>query len=481
MEWPIFFKDSLLVGSPESNVGICILWMKKEALEKRIPKRLYHVMGNLYTTQGINPMVKNILSNPKIRHIVVCGPDLTKSGDAMLNFMKGGMDSDRKIIGSSGYIDSDITDELLESFRRNVEVIDARGKENMLTEILEEASKTALEPFMEPVFLTELKTPVAATYSEEVSLRVSGKSISETWLNILDLVLKFGEEKKSEYGLRQKEVINIIGVIEGGEEDLPEWMNVSEKDIESYYRGFFSPEKDAQVDYTYGERLFKYSLGHVGGQFAKEAKTTINQVKFVINKIKEHPYTRRAVAVTWKHEKDPASSTPPCLTQITWNVGHGKLHQTAVFRSHDIFGAWVLNIVALRKLQELVARETGMPPGFLTVISNSAHIYENYWQDATNLVHDHHHGKFLAFEQDRNGYFIIGVDEKNKEIVVEHFLMDGRSSGNVFKGRKAQTLYRKIINENLVSKMDHAAYLGHELARAQAALEENEKFVQDEA
>ncbi|MEM3426463.1 MAG: DUF4346 domain-containing protein, partial [Thermoproteota archaeon] len=42
-------------------------------------------------------------------------------------------------------------------------------------------------------------------------------------------------------------------------------------------------------------------------------------------------------------------------------------------------------------------------------------------------------------------------------------------------------LYRRILNENLVSRLDHAAYLGKELTRAEIALREGKPYVQDKA
>ena len=65
------------------------------------------------------------------------------------------------------------------------------------------------------------------------------------------------------------------------------------------------------------------------------------------------------------------------------------------------------------------------------------------------------------------------------EIVVQHHLPDGRKSEFVFRGKNSTKLYRKILHENLVSRTDHAAYLGMELSRAEAALKENKEFVQD--
>ncbi|HLD83998.1 MAG TPA: DUF4346 domain-containing protein [archaeon] len=38
-----------------------------------------------------------------------------------------------------------------------------------------------------------------------------------------------------------------------------------------------------------------------------------------------------------------------------------------------------------------------------------------------------------------------------------------------------------MTHENLFSRYDHAAYIGHELARAEACLNSGKRYVQDEA
>ena len=78
--WPLYYRDELIVGNPKSNVAICTLWTKKE-LFLDLPKEEFTVIGNLRTTYGINPLIKNILANPRIRYIVVCGEDLMKTGE----------------------------------------------------------------------------------------------------------------------------------------------------------------------------------------------------------------------------------------------------------------------------------------------------------------------------------------------------------------------------------------------------------------
>ncbi len=467
MDWPIFYRDELKIGNTESSVGICTLWTKKEIIHSKVPEKKYFVCGNLYTIQGINPMLKNILAKPQIRHIILCGADLMQSGDALINFVNKGIDGDRKIINSSGYVDSNVDLEIIEKFRQNVNVIDMRGKESEVPGKVEELEN--MQPFMEPVFITEIESKPAQMKSNEVAFKVRGSSISDAWLRILDVVMKFGEEKETEYKVHQKEVVNLVVLIEGEEKEIAPWMKISDSDIKNYFATFFTEEKPYGVEYTYGNRLLKHPL-HSG---------SFNQIENAVKYLKEVPYTRRAVAVTWNVELDSKSRDPPCITQIVWDVKNNKLDQTAIIRSNDMFGAWPLNAFALRKMQKDIASQLGLEIGTLTTISNSAHIYENSWKEAKMILDKHYTDKIVQFAQDENGYFIVKVE--NGEIIVEHYTKEGLPTGYIFRGVKAQILYRRIMNENLISLMDHAAYIGHELARAEVALKEGKKFVQDEA
>ena len=51
----------------------------------------------------------------------------------------------------------------------------------------------------------------------------------------------------------------------------------------------------------------------------------------------------------------------------------------------------------------------------------------------------------------------------------------------MFSARSPSALYATVINEALISRLDHAAYLGRELARAEQALKTGENYVQDRA
>lgn len=81
---------------------------------------------------------------------------------------------------------------------------------------------------------------------------------------------------------------------------------------------------------------------------------------------------------------------------------------------------------------------------------------------------------------DTSGYFVLFPDHGQNVIHVEHYRNDG-TLAHVLTGQTAHELYSTIISRNLVSRPDHAAYLGMELARVERAIETGEPYVQDRA
>lgn len=81
---------------------------------------------------------------------------------------------------------------------------------------------------------------------------------------------------------------------------------------------------------------------------------------------------------------------------------------------------------------------------------------------------------------DPAGYFVLYVDRARGRLLMEHFGNNGVLD-TVIEGRAAAELYIPAIENGLVSQLDHAAYLGRELARAETALLTGAEFVQDGA
>ncbi len=104
---------------------------------------------------------------------------------------------------------------------------------------------------------------------------------------------------------------------------------------------------------------------------------------------------------------------------------------------------------------------------------------------------------------DPNGYFLIKVDLVEKIIILEHFLNNindegyaldpetnepikcdskyKRTSNEVFKGISAKQLGILITEErnDLITRFDHALYLGRELQKAEECLYKQLPYIQD--
>jgi len=84
---------------------------------------------------------------------------------------------------------------------------------------------------------------------------------------------------------------------------------------------------------------------------------------------------------------------------------------------------------------------------------------------------------YSEWELDPLGVFKIFVDRSRGLI---RALYIGRRGRLAIVGRRARDIAREIVERGLVSRLDHAAYLGIELAKAEEALRVGRSYVQDE-
>ena len=81
---------------------------------------------------------------------------------------------------------------------------------------------------------------------------------------------------------------------------------------------------------------------------------------------------------------------------------------------------------------------------------------------------------------DTAGYFVIYPDARSMRLIVEHYTNRGVLNC-ILEGVSTGALYSEAIERQLLTRLDHAAYLGRELARAEKSLLEGTPFVQDAA
>ena len=81
---------------------------------------------------------------------------------------------------------------------------------------------------------------------------------------------------------------------------------------------------------------------------------------------------------------------------------------------------------------------------------------------------------------DKAGYFVILPIPGENVINVEHYSYDNTLL-RVIEGKDARSIYWTIIENKWVTFLSHAAYLGKELTKAELALKNGFKYVQDGA
>jgi dihydropteroate synthase-like protein len=85
-----------------------------------------------------------------------------------------------------------------------------------------------------------------------------------------------------------------------------------------------------------------------------------------------------------------------------------------------------------------------------------------------------------GFQEDERGWFRLLLDREEDRIVLLHFpSREATRPDLVLKGAEATPLYLAIVEHELVSRLDHAAYLGRELAKAEVALRTGKTYIQD--
>lgn len=452
--WPKYYKNQLIINS-DKGIAITCGWTKKEDVWDSLSleaKEKVSVMGQLYSKEGINFIIRNTFFNSKINFLIVTGRDASGSIQSFNDFLFNQENS---------FIHKEIPAEKVEEFRsyfsKHCAFIDISEVNDFIEKLeVEEVNWTKdILSFEEHMYLISSTFP-----SEKIGFRIEGKRVADVWIKVLNQINKFGFEKMSSYDEKQRELLDIITIIDGEDPDnpyIPDYLYFNKDDLINYYPQMMTDTVFPGVEYTYGSRL----RNHEG----------INQVELMIKELQREAFSRRAVAFTWNVEKDCKSSKSPCLDLIQALIQDNKIYLTAYFRSNDMFRAWPQNAFGLLKIQKEIAEKLNVGLGKLAIISSSAHIYERDFLETQKVIEKSR----ILFDKDPRGNFLIEV--MKKQIIVKHFDQEGIFLQE-FKGEKASELRNKI--SHFVSDVNHALYLGGELLRAEKAIKEDKNFIQDE-
>lgn len=477
-------ENQLVLGDPESPVAYVCGWTRRDLVAERLAYQDYCAIGQLYSAErGIDILVRNLLANPSVTRLVVCGVDLSGASQALVDFFRLGFEPGRSRMGhdvwrikspQAGYVGKDIPYEVLQRLRSECEVLQVG---DATPSHLRRASTGARsEPRAQPAIWCAPPETAAPTQleSEGPGHVIRGDTVAQVWLRILARVSRYGHLVDTSYEARSKEILDLVAVVarESGSLDelyLPDWLGVTREQIERYFTGYIlSPEPEPGVSYTYGSRMRSW--------FKQD------QIAAVIRKLtKEADRCKSAVISLWDPTYDNDHGGSPCFNHLWFRLLGNKLHLTVTIRSNDMFDAWPKNALAARLLQADVARELGVELGPLVTHSLSAHFYEESFDAVETLITN---PKILADAQalpprelDPRGNILVNVTDG--KIVVTHLQQGEPVSTKSFPNARSAT--RWLVAEEKVSQVSHALYLGQELEWAEQCLKSGLPFVQDQA
>ncbi len=199
-----------------------------------------------------------------------------------------------------------------------------------------------------------------------MAILIKKPSVESAYNILVEKILKDGNTVETEFGEVTKEILNVVVEITNPKlKRVPNKYPLGEEFVKNYTDNLLYGSK-TKFSYDYHERLFKYK--------------GVNQIDFIVNKLKEQKNSRRALAITWIPEVDIEISkddrgSVPCLQYIQFLIRDNNLYQTVLFRSNDILLAFPANAIGLITLGEEVAKRLGIKLKNYTHISVSAHIY----------------------------------------------------------------------------------------------------------
>ncbi|MBF0136028.1 MAG: hypothetical protein HQL65_07290 [Magnetococcales bacterium] len=490
---PLYFENKLDVVNRQGDVGVVTLWSPLSVVRKHFENAGVNLdrstsrvaaFGTLYGN-GLPELLRNLLYNPQICYLVLFGVDLGSSRPALTGFFQHGLEitellgvSVHQIVGTNQKLDGGVVPEDF-------------GGRLMITDLGEPGAPNAKAGLVS--YFANLSPPEKGNRPDRRNVLIPSMSISEVprfpsdpqghnivaetpiqaWKALIYHLYRFGYRNRRINKGDRIELLNMKVVIKQPHEEEPEVLlkyGFTPEEFTRYQSSILSPELPQDQYYGYGHRLRTY-FGNATNGYSSDT------LSWTVNKLRSDPESRHAYVALWDTGRDVLSDSKghPCLVSLYFRCFEQRLTLTAIFRTHNALDGWLKNIYGLIAVQRFVTEGVGMKPGPLTVISHSisvnpqggglerAKVVSAYQSseaggasEVTNIIRDPH------------GDFFISVDTKAEQIIVEHQYEGMRL--HTYTGTSAEELERQLVTDVAISRIDHALYLGRELAQAEARL-----------
>jgi thymidylate synthase len=485
---PLYFGDRLTVINPRGTIGVVTLWSRVDYVIERFRQAGVDlnpatspiaVFGNLYGN-GLREMLRNLLYNPQIDTLLIYGNNRSGSKEELENFFNYDMvpvadapvkylsefgipSTPWRIPGTQRLIDGMVKRELFEVSPELSWLGDPKEDDTVeeIRKFFRILTPRQLQPIHRPRKvhpLPEVKTEYFP--SNPRAFVIVRDSIVDAWKEVLYLLTRFGRRVTLKKGDRL-ELQHVKVVVEKPRfeaEAKLKGVNLDPERLRWYQEELLKGELRPDETYHYGHRL----RSHFG----------LDLLEAGAARLKQDPEDRKAYLTLWDNPRDfVAPEGRPCLVSLYFRKFEDKLTMSATFRTHNAMDAYPLNLYGLMAVQQWVAARAGLPPGALVVVSHSLGLDPRELDRALMIV-----GKRpFKVRMDPMGYFRVTLD--GSEILVEHRFED--VTLKEYRGKKAERLQHEIARDVAISDINHAIYLGRQLAKAEMALKEGREFVQD--
>lgn len=119
---------------------------------------------------------------------------------------------------------------------------------------------------------------------------------------------------------------------------------------------------------------------------------SINQLENALRTIITNPSDRRVIVSGWNPAEFDLMALPPCHMDYRFVAfEHTKqLHVVMTIRSWDLFLGAPFNIASTSLFLAIMARLSGYSPGTVTIQATNAHLYENHFDQVTEILTREH-------------------------------------------------------------------------------------------